>query len=232
MQMLDTMRKPLFLIALIAILLAVLVELGSMSLVSQKIDPQAAALDISAAGKAVPSMAFLDGLLLFATTIIGIALLIPERLQSKVQGIVTLIFAIVLLVSCIMALFKYLTQLILMVSLLMAPIFGTIAYFAIWAHFDTGSVRIALSLIMLLKIIFALCLVLSQQRFLQNKGLVLIIATSFLATLLITFVYGLVPGFLVSIADVIASLVICVLAIIWGCIYMVGGVISVVKVIV
>jgi hypothetical protein len=232
MQMLDTMRKPLFVIALIAILLAVLVELGSMSLVSQQIDPQAAALDISAAGKAVPSMAFLDGLLLFATTIIGIALLIPERLQSKVQGIVTLIFAILLLLSIIVALFKDLTQLILMVSLLMAPIFGTIAYFAIWAHFDTGSVRVALSLIMLLKIIFAVCLVLSQQRFLQNKGLVLIIATSFLATLLITFVYGLVPGFLVSIADVAVALVICVLAIVWGVIYAIGGVVSVVKVIV
>jgi hypothetical protein len=76
------------------------------------------------------------------------------------------------------------------------------------------------------------CLVLSQQRFLQNKGLVLIIATSFLATLLITFVYGLVPGFLVSIADVAVALVICVLAIVWGVIYAIGGVVSVVKVIV
>jgi hypothetical protein len=230
--MLDTMRKPLFVVALIAILLAVLVELGSMSLVSQKIDPKAAALDISAAGKAVPSMAFLDGLLLFATTIIGIALLIPERLQSKVQGIVTLIFAILLLLSIIVVLFRDLAQLILMVSLLMAPIFGTIAYFAIWANFDTGSVRAALSLIMLLKIIFAVCLVFSQQRFLQNKGLVLIIATSFLATLLITFVYGLVPGFLLSIADVVAALVICVLAGVWAVIYLIGGVVSVVKVIV
>jgi hypothetical protein len=36
----------------------------------------------------------------------------------------------------------------------------------------------------------------------------------------------------VSIADVIAALVICVLAIIWGVIYLIGGVVSVVKVIV
>jgi hypothetical protein len=95
-----------------------------------------------------------------------------------------------------------------------------------------GTAYAALSLIMLLKIVFAVCLVLAQQRFLQNKGLVLIICTSFLANLLVVFLYGFVPGFLVSIADVIAALVICILAIIWGIVYLIGGVVSVIKVIV
>ena len=39
----------------------------------------------------------------------------------------------------------------------------------------------ALSLLMTLKLVFAVCLVLAHQRFLQNKGLVLIIITSFVA---------------------------------------------------
>jgi hypothetical protein len=229
--MLDTMRKPVFVIALIAILLAVLVELASIALVSQ-IAPSAASLDVSTTGKAIPALALLDGLLLFATTIIGIGILIPERVQSKVQGIVTLIFAILLLISIIVVLLRDFVQLVLMVSLLMAPIFGTIAYFAIWSGFDTGTARAALGLIMTLKIIFAVCLVVAQQRFLQNKGLVLIIITSFLSNLLIAFLYGLVPGVFVSITDVIAAIVICVLAIVWAVIYLIGGVVSVVKVIV
>jgi hypothetical protein len=229
--MLDTMRKPLFVVSLIAIFLAVLVELGSISLVGQSVQP-ANTLNVSLTGKAIPALAFLDGLVLFAATIIGVALLVPERVQSKVQGVVTLIFSILLLLGTIIVLFKDLVLLVLMVSLLMAAPFGTIAYFALWSQFDTGTAYAALSLIMLLKIVFAVCLVLAQQRFLQNKGLMLIIATSFLANLLIVFLYGFVPGFLVSIVDVIAALVICVLAIIWGIVYLIGGIVSVVKVIV
>lgn len=230
--MLDTMRKPIFVVALIAILLAVLVELGSVALVSQHVAPAAASLDLSTTGRAIPALALLDALLLFAITIIGIALLIPERLQSKVQGIVTVIFSILLLLATVVILLRDFEQLVLMVSLLMAPIFGTIAYFAIWSSFGTGTARAALALIMTLKIVFVVCLVVAQQRFLQEKGLVLIIATSFLANLIIAFLYGLVPGFLVSIADVVAALVICVFAILWTVVYLIGGVVSVKRVIV
>jgi hypothetical protein len=74
--------------------------------------------------------------------------------------------------------------------------------------------------------------VLAHQRFLQNKGLVLIIATSFLANLIIAFLYGFVPGFLVSITDAVAAIVICILALVWGIVYLIGGAVSVVKVIV
>jgi hypothetical protein len=114
----------------------------------------------------------------------------------------------------------------------MAPIFGTIAYFAIWAHFDTSGAQAALSLIMTLKIVFAVCLVLAHQRFLQNKGFVLIIITSFVSNLIVAFLQGLVPGFLVSITDDIAAIIVCILAIIWAIVYLIGGIISVVRVIV
>jgi hypothetical protein len=225
--MLDSMRRPFFIVSLIAIFLVVLVELGSMAVLGRS----AAGLDVSINGKAIPAMALLDGLVFYATLIIGIALLIPERVQSKVQGIVTLIFSLLLLLACIGIIIADITLAILMVTLLMSPIFGTIAYFAVWATFQTGGPRIALSLLMTLKIIFAVCLVLAHQRFLQNKGLVLIIATSFLANFIIAFLYGLVPAFLVSILDVIAAIIICALAIIWAAVYLIGGIVSVVKVI-
>ena len=225
--MLDSMRKPFFVVSLIAIFLAVLVELGSIGALGHP----ARGLDIDVNSKSIPAMALLDGLVFYATLIIGIALLIPERVQSKFQGIVTLIFSVLLLLACIGIVIRDFTLLILMVSLLMSPIFGTIAYFAVWASFDTGPTRIALSLLMTLKIVFSICLVLAHQRFLQNKGFVLIIATSFLANLLIAFLFALVPGFLVSIVDVLAAIIICVLAIIWAIVYLIGGIVSVIKVI-
>ena len=169
--MLDSMRKPIFIIALIAIGLTVLVELSSIALISNG-SSSANALNVSVTGQAIPSMAYLDGLIFFAALIIAIALLVPERVQSKVQGIVTVIVSFSLLLGCIVCIFKNLTMLFLMISLLLAVPFGTIVYFAAWAHFDTNTARIALSLIMTLKIVFAVCLVLAQQRFLQNKGLV------------------------------------------------------------
>jgi hypothetical protein len=227
--MLDSMRKPFLVVSLIAIFLAVLVELGSMAILGSNTPP---VLGVSPTGKAIPAMAFLDGLILYATLLITIALLIPERVQAKIQGIITLVFSILLVLGCITVIFIDIALLILMVSLLMAVPFGTIAYMAVWAGFDTGGARIALSLIMTLKIVFAACLVLAHQRFLQNKGLVLIIITSLISNLIIAFLHGFVPGFLVSITDDIAAIIICILAIIWAVVYLIGGVVSVIKVIV
>ena len=177
-------------------------------------------------------MALLDGLIFYAALVIGIGLLVPERLQSKVQGIATVIVAVVLLLACIARIFIDLQMLFLMLGMLLAVPFGTIVYLVIWGHFDTGSARIALSLIMGLKVIFAVFLVLAHQRFLQNKGLVLIILTSFLANIVIAILYGIVPGFLVSITDEVAAIIVCILAAVWIVIYLIGGIVSVVKVIV
>jgi hypothetical protein len=230
--MLDSMRKPFLIVALIAIFLAVLVELGSIAVLGLPPSSTATALGVSPTGKAIPAMAFLDGLIFFATLLITIALLIPERVQAKVQGILTLVFSILLVLGCIAVIFVDITLLILMVSLLMSVPFGTMAYFLIWATFDTNGARVALSLLMTLKIIFAACLVLANQRFLQNKGLVLIVITSLVSNLIITFLHGFVPGFLVSITDDLAAIIICILAIIWAVVYLIGGIVSVIKVIV
>jgi hypothetical protein len=228
--MLDSMRKPFFVVSLIAIFLAVFVELGSMAVLGPH--TSASTFGVSPTGKAIPAMAFLDGLVFYATLIIGIALLIPERVQSKVQGIVTLIFSILLVLVCIVVIFADIALLILMVSLLMSVPFGTMVYLAVWSTFDINGARAALSLLMTLKIVFAICLVLAHQRFLQNKGFVLIIITSLVSNLIIAFLHGLVPGFLVSITDDIAAIIVCILAIIWAVVYLIGGIVSVIKIIV
>ena len=229
--MLDDLRKPLFIAALVFIALAVLVELGSIGLVSQSV-PAAASLNAPTPGRGISTLALLDGLILYATIIMGVALIVPERIQGRLQGIVTLVVAILLLLVGIPVLLGEVALLVLMLSLLFAVPFGTIAYFIAFATFNTTGARIALSIIMVLKLLFAICLVMSHQRFLQNKGLMLIIITSLVATLVLGFLQSFVPGFLVSITDDIGAIIICILALVWVVIYLVGGILSVAKAVV
>jgi hypothetical protein len=125
--MLDSMRKPIFIVALIVIFLTVLAEVGSMAIVGS---PTAAAtqLGLSATRWAIPALPLLDGLLLFATVIIAIALFVPDRVQSKVQGAVTVLFSLFLLLIAIRVFFVNLALLFVMIALLLAIPFGTIAY--------------------------------------------------------------------------------------------------------
>lgn len=226
--MLDKLRKIPFVIALICITLAVFLEIGSIAKLGV-LGTAVGSLDVPTPGKGIPSLAFLDGLVLYTTILMAVALIIPERIQGRVQGIVSLIVSLLLLLGDIVMIMAAFALLILMVTLLMSPIFGTIAYFAIYADFDTGAARIALSLLMTLKLAFVVCLVLAHQRFLQNKELVLIVLTSLAANIIVGFLQGVVPGFLVSITDDIAAIIVGILAAIWAVVFLVGSIISVVK---
>ena len=81
----------------------------------------------------------------------------------------------------------------------------------------------------MLKLAFAACLILAHQRFIQNKGLVLIILTSLAANIIVSFLYGFVPVPLVSITDSIATIVVFVLVLVWAAFFLVGSIVSVVK---
>lgn len=224
--MFESMRKIPFFIALIVIFLGVLVELGSNFALHLF---QAGAPN----GKAISAMAFLDGLVFYIALINGLQAGFPGliRVQAKIQGIVQVIFTLLLTLGCIGVLIADFVLLMLMVSLLMAVPFGTIAYFAIWGTFDTDHARVVLSLLMTLKIAFAICLVLAHQGFLKFKPLVMITLTSFVCNLLIAFLHAFVPGFLVSITDDIGAIIICILAIIWAIPSLIGGIGSMVKVV-
>jgi hypothetical protein len=225
---LDTIRKSFFMIALVFIGLAVLVEIGSIAKLGV-VGTGAAGLNVPTPGKGILSLAFLDGLVLYTTILIGLALIVPERIQGRVQGLATLIFSVLVLIADIVMILAALALLILMVTLLLAPIFGTIAYFAIYGSFHTDNARTALSLIMTLKLVFAVCLIVAHQRFLQNKGLVLLVLTSLLATFIVSFLLGFVPGFLAAITDDIGAIIVGILAAIWAIVFLVGSVVSVVK---
>ena len=226
--MLDELRKPFLVIALVLIFLVIIVE-SSSSLLMNLGTPGADALNAKTPGYGISYLAFLDVLVFYVTLLIALAMIIPERIQGRVQGCATAIVSFLGCLGTIFAIITCLIMLIIMVTLLLAPIFGTIAYLAIYGHFDRSGAAITLSLIMALKIGFVVCLVLAHQRFLQNKGLVLIVLTSLLANIIIVFLHNFVPGILVSITDAIGAIVVGILAVIWAIILLVFAIISIIK---
>ncbi len=251
----ESLRKPFFLAAIILSVLTVLVEVGGgMGLraktvaVAQMGTKFAQVQGIDAhideipgdtlgsqrkpPGVAISCLALLDGLILFTAGLMGAQFLLGERLQGRIQGVLTLIVSLLTLIGAIVLIFVTLAKVLLMVGLFVAVPFGTLAYLIIWGGFNTGAAKAVLGLLLLLKLGFGAGLVLAHQRFLQNKGLVLIIITSLVANLIVSFLHALVPSFLVSITDGIAGIVVLVLAAIWALFFLIGSVISVVKAIV
>ena len=88
----DTLRQTLFGAAL-CLLLVVLIELGqSFLLAGGQARP----------GFGVRALALVDGVLLYTVLLMGLALVVPERLQGRVQGVVTLLLSLLLLLAVIL----------------------------------------------------------------------------------------------------------------------------------
>jgi hypothetical protein len=138
--------------------------------------------------------------------------------------------AIVALLSGIAMLFGAISLLLLMVSLFTAVPFGTIAYLAIWGFFNRGGASATLGLLMTFKVAACICLALAHPRFLQNKGLVLLVLTSLLAGAIVSVLHGWVPGILVSITDAIGAIVVAILGLIWAVVLLIGALVSIFRV--
>jgi len=243
------LRKPLFFMSLFFIALVVLVEIGSGAVlpgtheaISADLVPgdrQEAFEDLDAGdlaalsdgrppGLAISYMALLDSVALFTAVLMGVSLLIPKRVHGRVQGCATLMFAVLLILGGLALIFVALGLLIFMVALILS-FFGFFSYLALYGFFDRTGAEVLLSLLMALKLGFGGFLVAAQPRFLQNKGLVLIVLTSLLANVIIGFLHGLVPRLLVSITDAVAAIVVGILAVIWAVILLFGSLGSVAK---
>ena len=192
-------------------------------------DLAAASNDVPGSG--IPYMSVLDGMVLFTVALVASSLIITDRVQGRVQGCATLILSIIMILATIVMIIVAIVLLLLMVALLLAVPFGTIAYLAIYGFFNRGGASAVLSLLMLLKLSFAVCLFLAQQRFLQNRGLVLLIISSLVANIVVSFLHGFVPGFLVSITDAIAAIIVAVCGCIWWILALIGAIPAILKVI-
>lgn len=209
--MLQNLRTLPFLLAVGLLGLVLLVELG-VAVASPFLGGSAGAV-----GWGIPCLALIDGQLTFTALLMAAPLVFPERLTGRVQGGATLIVCLLLVLACLGAGLAAIGLLSLLIGLLLALPFGPAAYAALgYASFPTAAAGTTLALLMTCKLLSGGALVLAHPRFLENKGLMLLIATSLLATIAVSFLHGFVTGFLVSVADLIAALIAVMLAAIWA----------------
>ena len=226
MSPLQSLRKPLFLTAVVLLGVLLLAELGVA------VAAPFLGRSTGAVGWGIPCLALLDGQLVFTVLLMAAPLVLPERVTGRVQGLATFIVSLLLLIGCVAAGVAAVGLLMLLIGLLLALPFGPIAYSAMgYASFPSGAAAATLGLLMTGKLVSSGALVMAHQRFLENKGLILLIATSLLATIVVSFLHGMVPGFLVSVTDLIGAIVAVILAAIWGIVGLVFAVISMVKVV-
>lgn len=223
----ESLRKPFFFVALALATLVVLIELSSLGFLGS--DTAGKFQDLQTPGLGVSYLALYDGIVLFSIVLMGLALLIPARVHGRLQGVVNLIFFLLMLIGAIVLIFVAIGMLVLMVTLLMAVPFGTIAYMVAFADFDVTGARVTLGMLMTLKLAFAVCLVLAHQRFLEMKGLVLLVLFSLLLNVVVSFLHALGPGFVVSILDAAAGIVVGIVAAIWALISLVMSIPAIVK---
>lgn len=248
----DKLRTPLFVIALVLAAIAVASEVGSCAVVKEsKADLASIVRDSDVPeedkpsvaelrqlrqrkppppGLGIPALWVLDVLVLFIMGLIGAALLVPDRIHGRLQGCGTLIVSFLLLLAGIRIIFLAFGKLMIMLSLLLAVPFGTIAYMAIYGFFNKGGAAAVLGFLMLAKIVLVVLLILAHQRFLQNKGLVLILLFSLLATWLTGFLHAFVPRVLASITDAVAAIVNGCIGLVWALLFLIGALVSVYKV--
>jgi hypothetical protein len=119
--------------------------------------------------------------------------------------------------------------LILMVTLLLAVPFGTLAYLAIYGFFNRGGAAAVLGLLMVLKVGVGASLIAAQQRFLQNKGLVLLVLSTLLCSAIVSLLHGIVPGILVSITDAIGAIINGICGLIWAVVLLIGAIPAILK---
>lgn len=218
------LNRPFFLLAIALLGLVLLMELGT-AVVSPFLEQSTGAV-----GWGIPALALLDAQIVFTAMLMAAPLVFPESITGRVQGISTFVAAIILLIACVVIALAAFGLLTLLIGLLLAPPIGPTIYAGMgYATFPTSTAATTLSLIMLAKLVSCGVLVVAHPRFLENKGLVLMIGTSLLGTIVVSFLHGFPPGFVVSVADLIATIVVVILAVIWALFGLVLGAISIIK---
>jgi hypothetical protein len=237
------LRKPFLLLAFLAVLLVVLVELGSGLMLggldaSGALGTTAKGMDVDLGdignvteppGRGIAYLAFIDIIALYTTGLFTLSLVVPDRVQGRVQGVATLIGSIILIIVSFIMLIIAFIELMIMISLVFAFPFGTVAYLAIWGFFPTAKASVVIGLLMFLKLAWAILLIVAQPRFLQNKGLVLLILTSLVCTVCLEFLHGLLPMMFVSILDDVGAIIFAITGIVWGIVLLIGSIPAIVK---
>lgn len=224
-----TLRTPFFILAVAALCAAIALEVGSNWLLLTHQQSGASSAVQSQLG--IPSLWLLDASLLWTLVLMCFSLVLNKNLVARTQGIISLIISIVIVLFGIKVLFTSLTLLLVMVGLI-SSFFGFIVYMALFGFFDTSSAAVVLSAVTFFKLVCAVLLVLAQQGFLNLRGLIFLFALSLLCDLLLSFLQGLPPGFLVSVTDAIGAIIISIIAIIYAIFQAIWAIVAIVRAVV
>ena len=234
------MSRPLLVwLALAAVLLAALAELGG-PLLGRPGDARAAVDEFIAGtfpdeeardeartraaaqdGEAPPglssrALAALDLLLVWSALLLATATVSPRAWHARLRSVLTPVVCVLAALGCLALALAAVARLVLLLSLLLSPPFGTIAYLVVYGGFPTGALTAALGAAALLRAVFAGLLLASSWRYLRNRTLVALTATAFLCTAVAGLVLGLLPGILHAIADAALAILFAVLALVWA----------------
>ncbi|MDJ0868836.1 MAG: hypothetical protein QNK03_22195 [Myxococcota bacterium] len=230
----DDLRRPFFLAAFACLLLAVGLEWGASWTRGALDTASAAGVQVAASpgpppGRSIPALGLLDLLLVIPLTWMVLSLVLSHAVLGRVQPIATLVASLIILFVALFLVFRNLGELLLMVGLLLAVPFGTIAYFATYASFPVGASAALLSAGLLFKIACCALLVAAQQRFLTVKSLVVLALVSLLCSVLVSFLHGFPPRFLASITDAIGAIVVGIVALLFAIVTLIGSIIGTVR---
>jgi hypothetical protein len=220
-------RAPAFLFALLIMFLVVAFELATLGFL-QGMAEESAGTE-SPQGLGAVYLALLDGILLLTTIVFGVGHLRPDGLIARIASILWLVVSFFgILGSLLLALFAF-QAIMLMLALLMAAPFGTLAYLALFAHFPADDAVKALSFLLVLKLAFVVMLAITDIGYLKNKPLMLMAGLSIGATWLTSFLIAWPPGFLASITDAVGALVTAIIALVMLILILVGSILGLLK---
>ena len=106
------LRVPFFIAAIICLVIAFAVEIGSQLYLVKSDDDL-----LTTPGLGITNLWLIDWLLLFTLLLMGASLVVPDRIHGRIQGIATFCVAIMSLGGCVFAIIKAFSLLMLMVSL-------------------------------------------------------------------------------------------------------------------
>lgn len=219
------LRTPFFILALMVLVAVLALETGSGWLLTAS-QSQASSTVQSQLG--IPSLWLFDIFFLWNLIEWALQLAPAKNLVSRLQGVVSLILAIVVIFVGLKTLLIAFIELLIMIALL-SSFFGWLVYLPLWGTFNTGSAATVLSAITLFKLVVAVLLVLAQQDFLKNKGLMLLLGISLVCDLLLSFLQGLPPGILVSVTDAVGAIIICIIAIVYAIFQLIWAIVAIVR---
>jgi hypothetical protein len=167
-------------------------------------------------GLALPALALLDGLLAWTGFLFATATVMAQGWHSRLRAVAMLLVCLAVIAAAVLMVMAAIAKLTLMLSLLLAAPFGTIAYLAVFGGFNSGGVLAMLGAATLCRALFIGLLLVASWRYLENKTLMLLTGTGFLGGFLIGLVFAFLPGILHSIGDAVAAIVLAIMALVWA----------------